>query len=55
MRMKSLPSINGELAVDLSRNVRAVQRRAEAAGRKQRKLLTAADHWRTNDLVNLVK
>ena len=55
MRMKSLPSINGELAVDLSRNVRAAQRRAEAAGRKQRKLLTAADHWRTNDLVNLVK
>jgi preprotein translocase subunit SecA len=54
-RMKSLPNIDGELAVDLSRRVRAVQRQAEAAGRKQRRLLTAADHWRTNDLVNLVK
>ena len=55
LRMKSLPQIGGELYVDLSRSVRAVQRKAEAAGRKQRKLLTAADHWRTNDLVNLVK
>jgi preprotein translocase subunit SecA len=54
-RMKSLPQANGELSVDLSRRVRAVQRRAEAAGRKQRRQLTAADHWRTNDLVNLVK
>ncbi len=55
MRMKSLRHADGELSADLSRSVRAVQRRAEAAGRKQRKLLTAADHWRTNDLVNLVK
>ena len=55
LRMKSLPNSNGGLAVDLSRSVRAAQRRAEAAGRKQRRLLTAADHWRTNDLVNLVK
>jgi preprotein translocase subunit SecA len=54
-RMKWLPNVNGELSVDLSRSVRAVQKKAEAAGRKQRKLLTAADHWRTNDLVNLVK
>lgn len=54
-RMKALPNVDGELRVDLSRSVRAVQRRAEAAGRKQRRLLTAADHWRTNDLVNLVK
>ena len=54
-RMKSLPNVGGELAVDLSRHVRAVQKRAEAEGRRQRKLLTAADHWRTNDLVNLVK
>ena len=55
LRMKSLPHRNGELDVDLSQHVRAVQRQAEAAARKQRKLLTAADHWRTNDLVNLVK
>ena len=54
-RMKSLPNADGELTVNLSRSVRAAQRRAEAAGRKQRRLLTAADHWRTNDLVNLVK
>jgi preprotein translocase subunit SecA len=54
-RMKSLPNVAGELTVDLSRSVRGVQRQAEAAGRKQRRLLTAADHWRTNDLVNLVK
>jgi preprotein translocase subunit SecA len=53
--MKSLPSIDGELQVDLSKPVRAVQRKSEAAGCKQRKLLTAADKWRTNDLVNLVK
>ncbi len=55
LRMKSLPQVGGELSVDLSRSVRAAQRRAEAAGRKQRRLLTAADQWRTNDLVNLVK
>ena len=54
-RMKSLPNVNGELAVDLARSVRAVQRRAEGEGYRQRKLLTAADRWRTNDLVNLVK
>ncbi len=35
-RMKSLPNINGELMVDLSRQVRAVQRKAENAGCKQR-------------------
>jgi preprotein translocase subunit SecA len=55
LRMKSLPQVGGELSADLSRSVRAAQRRAEAAGRKQRRLLTAADQWRTNDLVNLVK
>ena len=54
-RMKSMPHLGGEICVDLSRNVRAVQKRAEAAGAKQRKMLTAADQWRTNDLVNLVK
>jgi preprotein translocase subunit SecA len=54
-KMKSLPNVDGELNVDLSRSVRSVQKRSEAAGAHQRKLLTAADHWRTNDLVNLVK
>jgi preprotein translocase subunit SecA len=54
-RMKALPHRNGEITVDLSRQLRAVQKRAEAAGAKQRKLLTAADRWRTDDLVNLVK
>ena len=54
-RMKSMPHLNGELCVDLSRRVRAAQRRAEAAGAQQRRQLTAADQWRTNDLVNLVK
>jgi preprotein translocase subunit SecA len=54
-KMKSLPQIDGEISIDLSRNVRAVQKRSEAAGAHQRKLLTAADQWRTNDLVNLVK
>lgn len=54
-RMKSMPQINGELTVDVTRSVRAVQKRSEASGAKQRKQLTAADKWRTNDLVNLVK
>jgi preprotein translocase subunit SecA len=54
-RMKTLSQVNGELTADLSRQVRAVQRKAENAGCKQRKLLTAADKWRTNDLVNLVQ
>jgi preprotein translocase subunit SecA len=54
-RMKSMPQMNGEICHDLSRKVRTVQKRSEAAGAKQRKQLTAADHWRTNDLVNLVK
>jgi preprotein translocase subunit SecA len=53
--MKTQPNLDGELQIDLSRSVRAVQRKSEAAGCKQRKLLTAADKWRTNDLVNLVK
>jgi preprotein translocase subunit SecA len=54
-KMKSLPNVDGELTADLSRGVRAAQKRSEAAGAHQRKLLTAADQWRTNDLVNLVK
>ena len=53
--MNDLPHAGGELTVDLSRQVRAVQRKSENAGRKQRKMLTAADKWRTNDLVNLVR
>jgi preprotein translocase subunit SecA len=54
-RMKSLPNVNGELMLDLSRQVRAVQIKSENSGCKQRKQLTAADKWRTNDLVNLVQ
>jgi preprotein translocase subunit SecA len=54
-KMKSMPHCDGELAVDLSRQVRAVQRRSEAAGYRQRSLLKAADRWRTDELVNLVK
>jgi hypothetical protein len=53
--MKSLPNANGEIALDLTRRVRSVQKKSESTGAKQRKQLTAADHWRTNDLVNLVK
>jgi preprotein translocase subunit SecA len=54
-RMKILPNVNGEIMTDLSRQVRAVQKKCENSGCKQRKQLTAADKWRTNDLVNLVK
>jgi preprotein translocase subunit SecA len=54
-RMKSMRNLNGEICADLSRSVRIVQKRSEAAGAQQRRLLTAADQWRTNDLVNLVK
>jgi preprotein translocase subunit SecA len=54
-RMKSMPNVNGEIPADLSRQVRAVQIKSENAGCKQRKMLTAADKWRTNDLVNLVQ
>jgi preprotein translocase subunit SecA len=54
-RMRAMPNLNGEICADLSRSVRAVQRKSEAAGAQQRRMLTAADQWRTNDLVNLVK
>jgi preprotein translocase subunit SecA len=54
-RMKTMPNVEGEIMTDLSRQVRAVQIKCENSGCKQRKMLTAADKWRTNDLVNLVK
>jgi preprotein translocase subunit SecA len=54
-RMKTMPNLNGEICADLSHAVRAIQKKSEASGAQQRKMLTAADQWRTNDLVNLVK
>jgi preprotein translocase subunit SecA len=54
-RMKEMPNVDGEIMADLSSRVRAVQKKCENTGTKQRKMLTAADKWRTNDLVNLVK
>ena len=54
-RMKTLPQVDGEVTVDLSKQVRSVQLRAEAAGYKQRKLLAATNQWITEDLVDMVR
>jgi preprotein translocase subunit SecA len=53
--MQALPHDDGEIRSDLSPAIAAVQKKAEQAGRQQRRLLLAHDHWLDDWLSTLVK
>jgi preprotein translocase subunit SecA len=54
-RMSALPHSSGELLPDLSREIRAVQSRAELAARRLRQELAAADQFLSDDLGALLE
>jgi preprotein translocase subunit SecA len=54
-QIKSSNHTNGEVQRNFSRQVRAAQKRSEAAGRTTRKELAAADHWFCDELGGLLQ